>query len=282
MNKEIYKKALDKGIFNTVEKISKVMSLYKPENDMAVPLGISNFDNAIDRGVREGELIVISGQTGSGKTTFSQNLAVNISDIDVPSLWFSYEMNPYYLGNNFKKIIKEASLNDLLVYSPIELQERNLKFMEEKIKEGTDKQAIKVVFIDHLHYLIDLKSSTNSSLMIGGIVRELKQMAIRNNVTIFLIAHTKKIGLDERISLSSIRDSSLISQEADYVFLVERKRNSKKLEEEQGTEWSNKTRIHIAKNRRTGKMFYLDFRFKDGKFIETDKQHYETHKFRSN
>ena len=271
----IKQKAEMLAMFGTVVQLNRVSRLYVPSNEV-YSTGWQVFDKALDGGLRDGELITISGQTGQGKTLTAQNLAYNFSKNNIPSLFFSYEMNPYYLMENFKKIIRDVSPYDLLVYSSIELYERDLKFIEQEIKEGVEDKAIKVVFIDHLHYLIDLKSSLNSSLLIGGIVRELKQMAIRNNVIIFLIAHTKKIYQDEQLSLSSLRDSSFISQESDYVFLVERKKKSLKerLENEgqaEGTEWTNQTRITLAKNRRTGKMFFVDFNFQDNKLIQVDK-----------
>lgn len=263
----VKEQAEQKGISGTIDQLVKVGGLYKPTNSV-LPLNIQSFDKAMDGGTREGELIVISGPTGQGKTTYAQNLSCNLSKNGIASLWFSYEMNPWYLMMNFQKIIREMSLHDLWVYTPIELYERDLKFIEGEIKEGIREKVIKVVFIDHLHYLIDLKSSVNSSLLIGGIVRELKQMAIRNNVVIFLIAHTKKIYTDERLDLSSIRDSSLISQESDYVFLVERRKKEKQqFNESQETEWTNQTRISLAKNRRTGDLFYMDFTMENNKLI---------------
>ena len=201
----IRQKAEMLAMFGTVIQLNRVSRLYVPSNEV-YSIGWQVFDKALDGGLRDGELITISGQTGQGKTLTAQNLAYNFSKNNIPSLFFSYEMNPYYLMENFKKIIRDVSPYDLLVYSPIELYERDLKFVEQEIKEGVKNKAIKVVFIDHLHYLIDLKSSLNSSLLIGGIVRELKQIAIRNNVIIFLIAHTKKIYQDEQLSLSSLRD----------------------------------------------------------------------------
>ena len=206
-------------------------------------------------------------------TTFCINLSINLSKKTVPSLFFSYEMDNYYLYQSFLKI--EQNLD--LIYSPIELVSSELRFIEEQIKEGVDKKAIKVVFIDHLHFLIPLKSATNTSLLIGAIVRELKKMAVRNKVIIFLIAHTRKLNTGDELNLSSIRDSGLVVAESDYVFLVER--TGKKAPDNKITRniitktsgianMTNKSRITLAKNRRTGRLIYKDFRVEDGKFIE--------------
>ena len=268
--------------FPTILSLREVARNHIPSKDV-YPIGWQVFDNVMDGGLRDGELITISGSTGEGKTTISINISNNLSQNNIPSLWFSYEINPYYLLENFKKL--NVNPYDLLVYAPIELYERDLKFIEQEIKEGVEEKAIKVVFIDHLHYLIDLKSSLNSSLLIGGIVRELKQMAVRNNVIIFLIAHTRKINAGEELNLSSIRDSGMTVCESDYVFLVERKRKARNTRDIISSEYKtneqgflNESRITLAKNRRTGKILYKNFNYKDNKLIEIDKK-YEQQSF---
>ena len=120
--------------------------------------------------------------------------------------------------------------------------------------------------------------------MIGGILRDLKTMAVETGTIIFLIAHTKKIYQDEELDLSSIRDSSLISQEADYVFLIERlKKDKPKVKkklasviDKSGTEWTNTAKVTLAKNRRTGIMVYRKFEVVNHKFIEEQNQDEDT------
>lgn len=258
----------------TIELLKEVAERFEPSAEV-YPIGIQKFDDAMEGGLRDGDLVVVSGQTGHGKTLYCQVLAVNLSKRTVPSLWFSYEINPYYLYKKFKDIEEE----ELLVYSPISLIQNSLEFINQEIKEAVEEKACKVVFIDHLHYLIPLQQSLNSSLLIGGIVRELKQIAIKQNIVIFLIAHTKKIYQDESLSLASIRDSSLVSQEADYVFLIERlKKDEKKKEFErdyQGTEWTKQTKISLAKNRRTGKMLFITCNYQNNTLIPCVFKDYE-------
>jgi replicative DNA helicase len=255
----------------TIDKIFNVAEKFKP-NQEVYPLSIDEFDEALDGGFRDGELIVVSGQTGQGKTTFAQILTKNFHDVGVPSLWFSYEMNPWYLKEKF---VSMGCQKDLLAYSPIDMASSALQFIDKTIKEGIETEATKIVFIDHLHYLVPLEQSTSSSLMIGGIVRELKKMAVSNNVVIVLIAHTKKIYQDEELSLSSIRDSSLIAQEADYVFLVERLKAEKKKLSGKTTQWLNQTKVQVAKNRRTGNMMYVIFEFINNNLIPIHKDNEE-------
>ncbi len=268
---EIIEKAFSKGIDRNFDYLWRVAPLYKPTNDV-LPIGVVEFDKAMDRGIRPGELITISGKTGEGKTLWAQTISSNLSQKRISSLFFSYEMSPWYLKERFVKMFPEMEKNWDIIYAPVELVSQELSFIEQNIKEAR-QAAIKVVFIDHLHYLIPLQSSINSSLMIGGIVRELKKMAVRNDVVIFLIAHTKKIYQDENLDLSSIRDSGMVAVESDYVFLVERKPKEKKELSDEGTEWTNITKIKLAKNRRTGKLFPLEFNYSNGRLVPVI-QHY--------
>lgn len=251
--------------FRTVRPIEQVAAKHIPSKTV-YPTGIEAFDKALDGGFRDGELIVVSGRTGEGKSLFCQSLTFNFSKQKVPTLWFSYEMSPFYLLERFRKHTPFPP--HFLTYVPTDLNTNSLKFIEDKIKEAYNEYACKIVFIDHLHFLIPLQQSGNSSLMIGGIMRKLKLLALKLNVIIVLIAHTKKIYEDETLSLSSIRDSSLISQEADYVFLIER------LKAEQGgkldnvnSDWTDKSKVALAKNRRTGQLLFLKFYYNNGILI---------------
>lgn len=267
---------LDKNGRKTVDKLFEVAKLFKPSTEV-FPIGISEFDTAMDGGFRGGELVIISGPTGMGKTLYAQVLTTNLNKVSIPNLWFTYEMSPWYLKEKF---VKMGETSKSPIYSPVQLLDGTIKFIDQEIKEAIEEYACKVIFIDHLHYLIPLQNVGNSSLMIGGIVRELKKIAIKRDVIIVLIAHTKKIYQDEKLDLSSIRDSSLVSQESDYVFLVERlkrEENTKKLDTKPvDTIWTNNTKIQLAKNRRTGKLFYVIFQYTNNTLIPISNSYDES------
>lgn len=259
-------------IFNYIEKIYKAaIERFRP-SDFVIPTGFSLFDQAMDGGFREGELIVISGPTGQGKTSFCMAMNVNFHKKGVPTLWFSYEMNPWYLKEKF---VKMKQTEDLLVYVPTlksDSPENGFTYVTElqwinSLMPHIDKYAIKIVVIDHLHYIVPLVGYMgNFSLLIGKTVRDLKKIAEKKNIIIILVAHTRKVYQDEKLDLSSIRDSSLIAQESDYVFLIERIKEN--------DIWTDKARIQLAKNRRTGQMKSMDFLYSTNFFlpIETNYQ----------
>lgn len=263
-----------------IRPLAEVADSQRPDND-SFPIGIKEFDEAMDGGWRGGELVIVSGKTGEGKTTWTQNITMSLADRGIPALWFSYEMSPWYLKQKFELI---SPIEDKEIYAPEELVAYSMENVEQKIEQAILSFACKVVFIDHLHYLIPLTSSgENMSFQVGSIVRQLKLMAVKHNVIIVLICHVKKIYQDEELDLSSIRDSSLIAQEADYVFLIERvkeKKQKKKLYYEEdtdgpsGTKWTNQSKIQIAKNRRTGGLFYKLFTLDNGTFRPVEEEQF--------
>ena len=108
-------------------------------------------------------------------------------------------------------------------------------------------------------------------------------MAVKNKVIIFLIAHTRKINIGDELNLASVRDSGLVVNESNYVFLIERRRKKKtareKLESDYisgGEYFLNESRVTLAKNRLTGKILYSDFGVKDGKFIPIAREYDES------
>ncbi len=138
------------------------------------------------------------------------------------------------------------------------------------------KHGVRVIFIDHLHYLLSLQSMNSSSLVIGGIVRQLKLMAQDLNVVIFLVCHIRKLqsrdneGNIRKPSIEDLRDSSMIGQEADYVMLLWRKQD-KKLSMPDNPVWTNEATLSLQKNRRTGKLCNLDLLMRHKFFVEKEK-----------
>ena len=145
---------------------------------------------------------------------------------------------------------------------PISMKGHKLSWIKERILEAKLKYDIKTVFIDHLHFVIDL-TSDHPSLEIGSIIRQLKTMCLEMNVTVFLIAHTSMPKNNKIPTLADIRDSSFIAQEADMVLAVHR------MVREGSKEYGDESWIKVLKNRRVGKInnktkvLYRDKRFYD-------------------
>ena len=225
-------------------------------------------------GLEPGELIVISGLTKNGKTTFSVNLTENFASQGIESLWFSYEM-PY---RQFRKMFSEKIPQTIFV--PLSLRNSTLLWIKSKILEGILKFGVKAVFIDHLGFLQDLVQKQDRRIEIDTIIREIKQMAIELNITIFLIHHIKKIESGQIPHFEDLKESSAIAQDSDKVWMIWRDFVRSRRGE---LEMTGLTKFSVELDRQNGaykKSFTLIF--KNNKFQEyNEKQNPDTYQITS-
>jgi replicative DNA helicase len=250
----------DKVVPATEMKERVFAAAYNPTKFFA---GMTSLDSIIE-GFEGGELIVISGPTKQGKTTFSQTLTANFEKQDVKSLWFSYEVSMRQL---FEKFVKAKDF-----YLPQRLVPKNLDWLEERVIEAKLKYNIKAVFIDHLHYIVDMEKSRNQSIEIGTVIRRLKTIANTHNIVIFLMAHLTKTKYEEAPTESDIRDSSFITQEADCTLLIWRERMKNR--KSKMFDYTGLTAVIIANHRRTGVLGkVIKLKFLDKMLLEVDSTH---------
>lgn len=182
-----------------------------------------------------GEMTGVSGPPGNGKSLFCQSITMSLAEQEVPSLWFSFEMPWRQFLTRFHQ--------DYLprFYGPMKLSQRSIPWIETRIWEAKLKFGCTAVFVDHLHFLLDMARVKNVSLEIGAIVRKLKLLAIKHNLIFFLVAHTVKAKQDHEFGLGDIRDSGMIEAECDNVLYIWRNQKQE-----------NSSVVKIAKNRKMG------------------------------
>lgn len=178
--------------------------------------GIPAIDYLTD-GFTNGDLIVISGYTGHGKTTLCQTISYNLAQKGIPTLWFSYEISARQFFNKYKgKTVP-------LFYLPKNNKPYDIPWLKAKILEGKKLHNIKIVFIDHLHYIVPmLTGEQRKHEVIGDVMRELKVFATSNDLAIFLMAHTKQPKDQMSPTIADLRDSSFVAQESDAVYTIHR------------------------------------------------------------
>jgi len=224
------------------------------ENVFKVKTGIPTLDRIL-QGFEMGELIVFTGPTGEGKTTLTMTITKNLASKNINCLWFTFEVTP-------RQFLKKIGLGGSvpLFFLPREITENYVSWIEQRIIEAKVKHNVQVVFIDHLHAIFSLsKVRNNISLEIGDIAAQIKDMCIRHNIVICLIAHGKDNadGSLREPTKQSIRDSGLISRIADSIIGVWRTKNGASFNEtmmqaigEEDT-WA---KMRVFKNRREGKL----------------------------
>lgn len=228
--------------------------------------GFQQFDNSLLGGMIPGDLVIIAGPTGMGKTLFSQDILASVvrSEKKTPSLFFSYEVLPQFVWQKFQGM---GLTREDPVYIPLRHTSGGIDWVEKKIKEGKERFGVKCVCVDHIGFLAPKRGAAskvidaNYSTYLTQVARDLKQIAIREEVIMIVPAHVRKTN---DLSLNDIANSAGIGQEADIVFLIERERNRSKEKAQYYTEF---TRITLAKNRRTGQTVVGWFSLFNGRFM---------------
>lgn len=238
--------------------------------------GYDVFDEAMEGGIKDGDLIIISGISGQGKTSFAQSLTYNLCKNAIPTLWFSYEVSVEHLDRKFKKMEID---NFYYVFAPKKNTTGKLEWIKYKIKESWIKYATKVVFIDHIDFLIPSgsKTSDNEAIALKRIATELKSLAIELNVIIVVMAHLKKIPDNKEPDMQDIGYSAGIFQLADYVIIVMREKvnNAKAFGGSNYNDelYTNNSIIKIVKNRETGQLKFIKCQYQNNRFIQLTQKY---------
>ena len=241
---------------------SEDLPAYLEKQPPRINTGIHDLDT-LTGGFGPENLVVLSGPTGQGKTLVAQHLTSWVAKDGHKSLWFSFELSLAELLERFQKFEHKP-----VFYTPKSNVSRSIVWIERKIIEGIAKFDTKFVFIDHTHYLLNMREMgrENTSLYLGDLVRELKLIARKYGIVIVLIHHLKKTSVLEAPTIDDLRDSSFVGQEADYVLICWRKPVVSKKKEMllEGIRYTNETLLSVVKNRQYGKLGTATFVYKDG------------------
>lgn len=222
-------------------------------------MGLHTGNWVLDRmtmGLAPGELIIIGGATSNGKTALSMNIAANVAKQGKSVLFVTLEMTHGEAGVRFRKILGEEQYDKcgatIFFQKNDELSWHSIDGLIRKAKEEAECE---LVVIDHLHYFT--REIQNIADELGNITKELKKNAIRHQLPIILISHTRKApdSHTRKTGINDLRGSSYIAQDADIVLMVER--NLK--------EFPNDIIVTLEKNRnrygcKVGTSYHFEFR----------------------
>jgi len=227
----------------------------RPE-EQKILSGYSGLD-AILGGFRLKQLVVVSAATKSGKTSFCIEMTSRMSNLN--PVWFPFEEGAEELIQKFI----DRNEQPPLFYTPETMSGNTLLWIEKKIIEARAKFDSRIVFIDHLHFIIPL-TEDRQDLAIGQAMRELKRMAKQWDIVVVLIAHLKKTKVDIQPTLEDLRDSSFVAQEADTVLMLYRENKRENGE----VIITDNVNVSVQANRRTGKTGNVKMVYTNGKFEE--------------
>lgn len=219
-------------------------------------------------GLVPGDLVIIGARPGMGKTSFAMNIATNIAKRSKKTVCvFSLEMTVSQLASRMlssEALVDSMSIRsgkistgdyDQLAKAASELSECNIMLddtsnvtvtqMKAKLRRQKNLGLVVVDYLQLMHSDVNRKDG-NRVLEVGDISRGLKLMAKDLGVPIICCAQlsraTEKNGESRRPTLSDLRDSGAIEQDADIVMFLHG-------DYAKGEQTSNEAECVIAKNR---------------------------------
>lgn len=220
-----------------------------------------------------GELAVIGGIPSSGKTTYMFNMLEHLSLTDKkPVLILSSEAKPEFLMMRLLASIGRVDISRLIslqlfsgdwprlasavkilaeakIYIA-DISNFEIKNIKKVVKKASENLNLSAVVIDSIQSIY-IKNAENKATEIANISRELKSLAIENNLFIMVSSHLNRYLYqrpNKRPILTDLLGSGSIEHEADYVIFIHRE------EQFNLTGDRSEVEIIIAKSR-TGPIF---------------------------
>lgn len=245
------KKITEEELLNNIQDIGKkslnVVENQKNEKEVYdlissknknISFRFSNLSKASN--IQEHDLVVIAARPGIGKTGFALNLIENLSD-NYKCLYFNMEMSEkqvyqrlvgintnidmkYYDTpqtehqlNKIKEGCKNIAKKKIVCYTG----SQTTKSIKQKIIKNS-KEEHALVFVDYVGLIRgDLKKSSYERTT--EIVKELRQISLDYNCTIFLIAQINRNSekdKDKRPKISDLKETGELEQSATTVIML--------------------------------------------------------------
>ena len=204
--------------------------------------------NKLTHGWQAGDLIVLAARPSVGKTAFALNLAVNAASYKgEPVAFFSGEMDSTLVMKRILSSISRVSLSgnepltdrDLgkIALAVTEVERMNL-YIDDKpnpklgdiiaksIKLKNSEPNLCAIFIDYINIIHTEKSFESRSLEVAEITSSLKELARTLKIPVIALAQVNRDADKNENgvpSMSNLKDSGSIEQDADIIMLMYRK-----------------------------------------------------------
>lgn len=254
---------------NHVVRLADVKSV--DLNDLErIRTGFSNLDRVVD-GFFMGQLVLLTGKRGEGKSTLmgqlmaealNQGYKVLAYSGELPGYqfkrWLDFQLagpqnvlttynvysDPRYsLGEDTVERLNRWYYDNAFLYDNNSLNGDEYESLLETIEKTIQRYGVKLVCVDNLMTAIDVASADSQYIQQSQFVRSLKQIAVRYNVVVLLVAHPKKT--DGKVTDNdAVSGSSDITNRADIVLSY--------VKNAEGEAPGGK--VFVMKNRMTGKL----------------------------
>jgi replicative DNA helicase len=250
---EIALKDVLKQEVETVASIhNKIISdayLLKNSGEMSgVPTGLERLD-ILTNGWQSSDLIIIAGRPSMGKTAFAVSILIDpIINRNIPIAIFSLEMSKEQLVCRIQSILSEINVSKIikkqltdieidhidkkclgLLKAPLYIDDTaNISLMELKTKARklVRENKVRMIVVDYLQLMRSGLKTNNREQEIAEISKGLKAIAKELNIPVIALSQLSRSveqrGGDKKPSLSDLRESGQVEQDADMVLFAHR------------------------------------------------------------
>ncbi|EGR33048.1 hypothetical protein IMG5_063030 [Ichthyophthirius multifiliis] len=219
--------------------------IFKFDLNQGVKCSSFQFYNEKIKGLRKGEMTVLTGPTGSGKTTFLSQLSLDFCSKQVPTLWGSFEIKNEILATNMvlqysnenlfkspeKFIYWSEQFQNIPMYFMSFFGSTNINNILETIEYSIYAYNIQHVIIDNLQFLLGTQGKGFDKFDLQDkAIENFRKLATEKNIHLTLVIHPKKVDDREDLNISSVFGSAKATQEADQEekYNQEKETNNKK------------------------------------------------------
>lgn len=194
--------------------------------------------NQIIKGLRKGELIVLSSPPKYGKSTMALNISYHLAkDENVPVLFMCMEMGPDRLARKLTSMEtsvadENISFGDVMAakfemrgkpfYLPERVRTEDPEKIFETIRACHKRYGIEFLVFDNLHFLCRQVDKLREQ--VGVVVQNFKLLAEELHIPVLLIVHPRKLKGKGPMTSDDLRESAAIHADADMVIILHRKR----------------------------------------------------------
>uniref|UniRef100_A0A7C3IIF0 Replicative DNA helicase n=1 Tax=Gracilinema caldarium TaxID=215591 RepID=A0A7C3IIF0_9SPIR len=252
----------------TIEAIEK---LYNTKNAFTgVPSGLNELD-AMTSGFQKSELIIIGARPSVGKTALALTMAAHTAIKEkIPTAFFTLEMSDMALMQRLisseariesEKIrtglLKPSDFHSLMeaagrIYEAplyiVDMPNMKLLDLRAQARRLRAQQKVEIIFIDYLTLITSENYQLPRHEQIAEISRSLKSLARELDIPVVALSQVRRDAEGKRPTLSDIRESGSIEQDADVVMFLHRERESDKKSDSERSK-AITTELIIAKQR---------------------------------
>ena len=239
-----------------------------------VATGIWELDKALRGGICYGQVCLLTGKRGDGKSTFMSNIFAEAIEQNVGAFAYSGELpgfhfkawlncqlagngymsarddgfggTEYYLDSDTDRKISEWYRGKAFIYDNTVIDGEETESLLETIRKVANRKNVKLFCIDNLMTAMDIvEDQNNLYLAQSNFVRELKDIAIRYDVAIILVAHPRKAGKDDK---AGGFDNDIVSGSSNITDRVDIVLNYSRVKDDEGYD----SLLEIGKSRLVG------------------------------